>query len=178
VILEDLKHACRRSSNIYGEVIGCSSTNDAYDIHEIDPAGGGLYRSMKNALHEARLIPQEIDYISAHAPSMILTDKVETAAIKRLFGECAYRIPVSSVKSMIGQPLAATGTLQVISCLLGFRDHILPPTTNYESPDPECDLDCVPNKARQGNIETALINSYGFGGLNATLVIRAMNNLS
>jgi len=172
VVLEGLGHANRRSANICGEVLACSSTNDAHNIHEIDPMGNGLCRSMRDALSRARVSPQEIDYISAHAPSMPLTDRVETAAIKKLFGEYAYRIPISSIKSMIGQPIAATGIFQLVACLLGFRDHTIPPTINYESPDPECDLDYVPNRAREKTVETALINTHGYGGLNATLIVR------
>ena len=171
VVLERWTHADSRSADIYGEVLGCASTNDAHSIYEIDPTGGGMYRSMRNALREARISPDEIDYISAHAPSMVLTDKVETAAIKRLCKERAYKIPISSIKSVVGQPIAATGILQLISCLLAFRDSLIPPTINYEYPDQECDLDCVPNQAREKSIETALVNTHGFGGLNAALVV-------
>jgi len=127
---------------------------------------------MKDALRNARVSPGEIDYISAHAPSVVLTDKVETAAIKEVFGDHAYQIPVSSIKSMIGQPLAATGIFQVAASLLGIRDHLIPPTINYEHSDPECDLDCVPNRTRKKTVETVLINTHGFGGLNASLVVR------
>jgi 3-oxoacyl-[acyl-carrier-protein] synthase II len=126
---------------------------------------------MKNALNQADIDLTEVDYISAHAPSVKLTDQVETASIKKLFGELAYQIPVSSIKSMIGQPLAAAGILQLISCLLGFRDQIVPPTINYEFPDPDCDLDYVPNRARKTALRTALINTHGFGGINASAVV-------
>ena len=172
LVLEELGHAASRSVNIYGEVLGCSSMNDAHSLHGIDPLGNGLYRSMKDALSKARLSPQEIEYVSAHAPSMSVTDKVETEIIKKVFGEYAYRIPISSIKSMIGQPLAATAAFQLVACLLGFRDQTIPPTINHEYPDPECDLDCVPNKARKRTVDTALINTHGFGGLNATLIVR------
>lgn len=171
VILEALEQALSRSPRIYGEVLGCSSTNDGYSIFDIDPSGDGLYRAMKNALKEANISPAEVDYISAHAPSIVLTDKVETAAIKKLFGELAYQIPVSSIKSMIGQPLAAVGIFQLIACLLGFRDQIIPPTINYEFPDPDCDLDYVPNCARKSETKVNLINAHGFGGINASAVV-------
>jgi 3-oxoacyl-[acyl-carrier-protein] synthase II len=172
VVLEELGHAQSRSAPLYGEVLGCSVTNDAYSTFDIDPSGDGLYRAMRNALEESRLSTREVDYISAHAASMVLTDKVESLAIKRLLGKRAQKVPVSSIKSMIGQPLAATGILQVAACLLAFQDHVIPPTINYEHPDPECDLDCVPNKARKKTIETALINTHGYGGINAALVVR------
>jgi 3-oxoacyl-[acyl-carrier-protein] synthase II len=172
IVLEELGHAQARSATIYGEVLGCSVTNDAYNTFDIDPSGDGLYRAMKNALTQSRVSRGEVDYISAHAASMVLTDKVEALAIKRLFGEEANKIPVSSIKSMIGQPLAATGILQVAACALAFRDHVLPPTINYEYPDPECNLDCVPNKARKKATETALVNTHGYGGINAALVVR------
>ncbi|MBW2057963.1 MAG: beta-ketoacyl-[acyl-carrier-protein] synthase family protein [Deltaproteobacteria bacterium] len=171
LVLEEFRHADSRSANLYGEVLGCSLTNDACGVYEIDRSGDGLYRSMKNALSEAHLIPEEIEYISAHAPSMVLTDQVEVLAIKRLFKEYAYRVPVSSIKSMIGQPLAATGIFQLIACLLGMRDRTLPPTINYEQPDPDCDLDCVPNKARGKTIRTALVNTHGYGGINCSVVV-------
>ncbi len=172
VVLEELGHAQSRSTPLYGEVLGCSVTNDAYSTFDIDPSGDGLYRSMRNALEESRLSTREVDYISAHAASMVLTDKVESLAIKRLLGKRTHKVPVSSIKSMIGQPMAATGILQVAACLLAFQDHVIPPTINYEHPDPECDLDCVPNKARKKAIETALINTHGYGGINAALVVR------
>ena len=172
VVLEELSQAQSRSAPIYGEVLGCSVTNDAYSIFDIDPSGDGLYRAMKNALEESRVTTEEIDYISAHAASMVLTDKVESLAINRLLGKRAHTVPVSSIKSMIGQPMAATGILQVAACLLAFQDHVIPPTINYEHPDPECDLDCVPNKARKKTTETALINTHGYGGINAALVVR------
>jgi len=172
VLLEKLGYTQSRSATAYGEVLECSSTNDAHSIYEIDPDGGGLYRAMKKVLRGAQVSPQEIDYISAHAPSMVLTDKVETAAIKRLFKQHAYHIPVSSIKSMIGQPIAATGILQLATCLLAFRESTIPPTINYEFPDPDCDLDYVANSARRKTVETALINTHGYGGLNASLVVR------
>jgi 3-oxoacyl-[acyl-carrier-protein] synthase II len=171
VILEGLERALSRSPRVYGEILGCSSTNDGYSIFDIDPSGDGLYRAMKNALKEANISPAEVDYISAHAPSIVLTDKVETAAIKKIFGELAYQVPVSSIKSMIGQPLAAAGIFQLISCLLGFRDQIIPPTINYEFPDPDCDLDYVPNRARRSELKVNLINTHGFGGINASAVV-------
>jgi 3-oxoacyl-[acyl-carrier-protein] synthase II len=175
VILEELGHASSRSANLYGEVSGYALTNDAVNLYDIDPSGDGLLWSMRRALADARLIPQEIEYISAHGPSIVLTDRAETTAIKRLFGEYAFRVPISSIKSMIGQPLGATPMLQLASCLLTFRDHILPPTINYEVPDPACDLDYVPNRARTKTVETALINAHGYGGINASLVVRKIS---
>jgi len=172
VVLEALGHAQSRSTPIYGEVLGSSVTNDGYSIFDIDPSGEGLYRAMRNALEESRLSARDVDYISAHAASMVLTDKVESLAINRLLGKRTRKVPVSSIKSMIGQPMAATGILQVAACLLAFQDRIIPPTINHEHPDPECDLDCVPNKAREKTIDTALINTHGYGGINAALVVQ------
>ncbi len=174
LILESLEHASRRGARIYGEVLGFASVSQ--DQHrQGNPPGtearGAFARSMSLALAEARVSPEDIDYISAHAPSDVITDRLETEAIKQVFGDRAYRVPISSIKSCIGNPIAASGVLQTIATLLSIRDGKIPPTINYEHPDPQCDLDYVPNKWRYNRIDTALVNSHGLGGTYSSLVI-------
>ncbi len=172
VILEELSHALARHAPIYAEVIGYGMTGDAYHITAPDPEGSGAARAMEKALKSARLSPSDVDYINAHGTSTGLNDKIETAAIKQIFNSHAHEIPVSSTKSMTGHVLGATGALEIISCALTVKNKIIPPTINYEFPDPECDLDYVPNKAREQEVEVALSNSFGFGGHNAVLAVR------
>lgn len=171
VVLESLAHARARGAHIYGEILGYGLTADAY--HPTAPRGDGLGASeaMAAALREAGLAPQAVDYINAHATSTALGDVGETAAIKRVFGDHALRLPVSSTKSMMGHLLGAAGAVEAIVCLKAMQDSIIPPTINYETPDPACDLDCVPNVARRAEVRVALSNSFGFGGHNATLVM-------
>jgi len=172
VILESLEHALSRGASIQAELVGYGATDDAYHITAPSPDGLSAARAMSNALADGGLKPGEIDYINAHGTSTPLNDKVETLAIKKVFGEHAYKIPISSNKSMIGHLLGAAGVVELIATIISMEKEIIPPTINYEFPDPECDLDYVPNKARPEKVEVALSNSLGFGGHNATLVVR------
>lgn len=172
LILESLEHATSRGASILGEVLGYNATNDAYHISAPAENGAGAAICMRNALADAGLEPEAVDYINAHGTSTKLNDKSETAAIKAVFGEYAYTLPVSSTKSMTGHLLGAAGALESIFCLLAIRDNILPPTINYQTPDPECDLDYVPNQSKSANISTVMTNSFGFGGHNASLIYR------
>lgn len=170
LILEELEHAQRRGAQIYGEILGYGSTADAYRITDVHPEGRGAVACMNMALREAAVRPEQIDYINAHGTSTDVNDRVETLAIKQTFGEQAYKIPVSSIKSMMGHLIAAAGSVEAITCLLCIRDGVVPPTMNYTTPDPACDLDYVPNQARQVRVQRALSNSFGFGGQNVALI--------
>jgi 3-oxoacyl-[acyl-carrier-protein] synthase II len=171
VVLEEYERAKKRGATIHGELIGYGSTADAYRITDTHPEGRGASSCIRLALQDAGLGLGDIDYINAHGTSTDVNDKVETLAIKTVFGERAYRIPVSSTKSMMGHLIAAAGATELIVCLLAIRDGVLPPTINYETPDPNCDLDYVPNKAREGKCDRALSNSFGFGGQNISLIV-------
>jgi 3-oxoacyl-[acyl-carrier-protein] synthase II len=173
LILESLEHAQKRGATIYAEMIGYGMTSDAHHITTPAPDGEGAARAMQRALQDAGLEPEDIDYINAHGTSTELNDKNETAAIKAVFGEHAYRLAVSSTKSMTGHLLGAAGGIEAIACVLAIKEQIIPPTINYEVPDPDCDLDYVPNEARKAKVQTALSNSLGFGGHNATILFRA-----
>ncbi len=173
VVLEELGHARARGARSYGELVGYGATADAYHITAPSPEGEGNARAMRMALTEAGLKPEEIDYINAHGTSTQPNDREETAAIKQVFGAHAYKMLVSSTKSMTGHLLGAAGALEAIVCLLAIRDGCIPPTINYATPDPGLDLDYVPNTARARSITTALSNSMGFGGHNASLILRA-----
>ena len=170
VILEDRVHALARGAHIYGELVGYGATADAYHITSPSPEGEGNARSMQMALSGAKLQPTDVDYINAHGTSTQPNDREETAAIKSVFGAHAYKLLVSSTKSMTGHLLGAAGALEAIACLLALRDGCIPPTINYTTPDPALDLDYVPNTPRSKQIKTALSNSMGFGGHNATLI--------
>ena len=171
VILEELEHAKARGARIYGEIRGYGSTADAYRITDIHPEGRGAISCIKMALRDAEMNPEEIGYVNAHGTSTKVNDHVETTAIKGGLGEHASKTPVSSIKSMMGHLIAAAGAVEAITCLLAIRDGVLPPTINYETPDPDCDLDYIPNQARQVRIKAALSNSFGFGGQNVALII-------
>jgi 3-oxoacyl-[acyl-carrier-protein] synthase II len=172
VVLEELEHALARSAKIYGEIVGYGATGDAYHITAPAPGGEGGARAMKMALNDAGIAPEGIDYINAHGTSTEYNDKFETAAVKEVFGDHAYKLAMSSTKSMTGHLLGAAGGIEAIFSVLAIRDSILPPTINYETPDPECDLDYVPNTARPQAINTVMSNSLGFGGHNATIVLK------
>ncbi len=173
VVLETLEHALSRNApRIYAEFIGAGMSCDAYHMTAPDPEGKGAALSIKHALEDAGIGTAEVDYINAHGTSTLLNDKGETAAIKKVFGERAYQIPVSSIKSMIGHLLGASGAVEFIASLLTIKEGIIPPTINYEFPDTECDLDYTPNKAVEREVNVAISNSFGFGGHNITLVLK------
>ncbi len=172
LILEELEHAKRRGAKIYAEIAGYGYNGDAYHITAPCPDGDGFVRCMRTALKDGGIEPAEVGYINAHGTSTEMNDHIETIAIKEVFKEKAYKIPVSSTKSMTGHMLGAAGAVEAIFTILSIRDRICPPTINYENPDPECDLDYVPNNARNHDIEVAMSNSFGFGGTNSTLVFR------
>ncbi len=172
VVLEDLDVALARGAHIYAEVIGYAATSDAHHVTEPAPGGAGLARALRRALKKADLTPEQVEYINAHGTSTRFNDRDETAAIRVVFGEHAKKLAVSSTKSMTGHLVGAAGGVEAGITALALRDGILPPTVNYEHPDPECDLDYVPNVARKANVQVAVSNSMGFGGHNAVLVMR------
>jgi 3-oxoacyl-[acyl-carrier-protein] synthase II len=176
LVLEELEFARARGARILAEIVGYGMSADAYHITQPAPGGTGAVRAMRAALKRAGLRPEEVDYINAHGTSTPANDRTETAAVKALFGEHAYRVPMSSTKSMIGHLLGAAGAVEGVFCIQAIRDGILPPTINYEAPDPECDLDYVPNTARRMPVRVAMSNSFGFGGHNATLIFRQFGN--
>ena len=172
VILESLRHARRRGARIHAELVGYGASCDAFHITAPDENGAGAALSMTTALRSAGLRPEEIDYINAHGTSTPMNDRIETLAIHTVFGPHAGKVPVSSTKSMVGHLMGAAGAVEAIACVRTLETGVIHPTINYETPDPDCDLDYVPNKARQANPRTALSNSFGFGGHNATLIFR------
>ncbi len=172
LILESLPHALERNAHIYGELVGYGATDDGYHITAPSPDGESAAHAVNLALKDADISPEEVDYINAHGTSTLLNDKVETLIIKQVFGKHAYNLAVSSTKSMTGHLLGAAGGVELIASLLAIENGILPPTINYEFPDPDCDLDYVPNKARKKNIDIAMSNSFGFGGHNAVLIVK------
>jgi 3-oxoacyl-[acyl-carrier-protein] synthase II len=173
LILEELEHALARGAKIYAEMVGYGMTSDAYHITQPSEDADGAVRVMAKALNDAGIQPHEVGYINAHGTSTFYNDKLETLAIKKVFGDSAYLIPVSSTKSMMGHLLGAAGGVEAGIMALALRDQVAPPTANYEKPDPECDLDYVPNTARRARIRFALSNSFGFGGTNAALVMKS-----
>jgi 3-oxoacyl-[acyl-carrier-protein] synthase II len=172
LILEALEHAMAREARIYAEVVGYGLTSDAHHLTAPDPEGDGAARAMALALSDAGVVPGDVGYINAHGTSTPYNDKFETLAIKRVFGDHAHRLAVSSTKSMTGHLLGAAGGVEAVATVLALRHGLLPPTINYQTPDPDCDLDYVPNQARKVDIEFALSNAFGFGGTNATLLFR------
>jgi 3-oxoacyl-[acyl-carrier-protein] synthase II len=173
LVLEDLEHARRRGAAIYAELTGYGSTADAFRVTDSHEEGRGAIACIQGALDDARLDPREIGYINAHGTSTKVNDFVETLAIKKVFGEGAYEVPISSSKSMLGHLIAAAGAVELITCVEAIRRGVLPPTINYETPDPECDLDYIPNQPREKHVRHTLSNSFGFGGQNISLVVSA-----
>lgn len=172
VVLEELEHALKRGATIYAEIAGYGATGDAYHITAPAPGGEGGARAMKIAIEDAGLKPEDIQYVNAHGTSTPYNDKYETAAIKEVFGEHAYKLAVSSTKSMTGHLLGAAGGIEAIITALTLREGIIPPTIHIETPDPECDLDYVPHEARKAEVKAAISNSLGFGGHNATILLK------
>ena len=170
LVLEELEHALARGAKIYGEVIGYGSTADAHHITAPEETGAGAAQAMRVALQQAKIRPEQIDYINAHGTSTPLNDKSETAAIKTVLGEAAYQVPISSTKSMTGHLLGAAGAIEAVFCAKVIEEGLIPPTINYEHPDPECDLDYVPNTARRKPVNVVMSNSFGFGGHNAVVI--------
>jgi 3-oxoacyl-[acyl-carrier-protein] synthase II len=175
VVLEELEHARRRGAPVYAEVLGCGSTADAHHITAPRPCGTGAAKAIELALRGARVNPDEVQYVNAHGTSTELGDVAETKAIKQVFGEHARRLAISSTKSMIGHLLGASGGVELIATALAIKHGVIHPTINYENPDPECDLDYVPNTARETRVRRAISNSFGFGGHNCCLVLGALN---
>ncbi|MCC5803053.1 beta-ketoacyl-ACP synthase II [Rossellomorea vietnamensis] len=176
VVLEELEHALKRGATIYAEIVGYGCTGDAYHITAPAPAGEGGARAMKMALEDGGILPEEMDYINAHGTSTPYNDKYETMAVKEVFGEHAYKLAMSSTKSMTGHLLGAAGGVEAIFTVLAMKDSVLPPTINIETPDPDCDLDYVANEARKQEVNVAMSNSLGFGGHNATIVFKKYQN--
>src|SRR5690554_1839941 len=172
LILESLDHAIERGATIYAEIVGYGATGDAYHITAPAPEGEGAVRAMKEALKDAELSPEEITYLNAHGTSTEYNDKYETAATKVVFQDYAYKLAISSTKSMTGHLLGAAGALEALISIKAIQEGIIPPTINYETPDPECDLDYVPNEARQQKVHAVMSNSLGFGGHNVSLIFK------
>jgi 3-oxoacyl-[acyl-carrier-protein] synthase II len=172
LIVESLEHALQRGAHIYAEIVGHSASSDGYHIAQPEPDAEGAIRTMRWALKDAEISPNEIDYINAHGTSTPLNDATETKAIKSVFGDHAYKLAISSTKSMIGHAMGASGTLEAIACILTLMHGVIHPTINYTTPDPECDLDYVPNQARHQVVRYTLSNSFGLGGQNACLILK------
>jgi 3-oxoacyl-[acyl-carrier-protein] synthase II len=173
MVLEDRDFAIERGAKIYGEIVGYGMSGDAHHITMPHPEGRGATRSMQMAIRNAGIKPEDVGYINAHGTSTYYNDKFETQAIKNVFGDHAYKVPVSSTKSMTGHMLGAAGALEATVCVMAMRDGKVPPTINYETPDPECDLDYVPNVAREHPAKYSLSNSFGFGGHNVSLIFKS-----
>ena len=176
MVMEELEHALKRDAKIYAEVLGYFSTMDAFHMVQPAPDSESGAVCVKRALADAKIYPEEIDYINAHGTSTSFNDANETKIIKKVFGERAYKIPISANKSMTGHALGAAGAIEAIASLLTLKYQYIPPTINYESPDPECDLDYVPNQGRKAEMQTILSNAYGFGGKNSALIFKRFNN--
>jgi 3-oxoacyl-[acyl-carrier-protein] synthase II len=172
VILEELERALNRGAHISAEIVGFGMSCDSYHMAQSAPEGEEAARAIRLALKDARIDPQQVDYVNAHGTSTRINDKVETLVIKKVFGDYAYNLSVSSTKSMIGHAHGACGGIETIVCALAIENQIIPPTINYEKPDPECDLDYVPNHCRRGRVNVVLKNSFGFGGKNAALILK------
>ncbi len=172
MVLEEANYAMERGALILGEIIGYSATSDAFHLIQPSPNGDGAARALRLAMKRANVTPADIDYINAHGTATLLNDRAETQAMKSVFGEHAYRIPISGSKSQTGHLLGASGSLEAVICILALNHGVVPPTINLTHPDPECDLDYVPNRARRVEVKTAISNSFGFGGHNSTLIFR------
>jgi 3-oxoacyl-[acyl-carrier-protein] synthase II len=172
VVLEELKHACERGAHIYAELIGYATTDDAYHMVAPAPDGRQAARAIELSLQDAKLQPEDVEYINAHGSSTPLNDRIETLIIKNVFGKHAYKLAISSTKSMVGHPIGAAGAIELIATLIGMNNGFLPPTINYEYSDPECDLDYIPNEPRKADIDVAISNSFGFGGKNSIIVVK------
>lgn len=176
LVVEELEHALRRGAHIYAELTGWASTCDAYHMCQPDPDGTQAVRCLQMALARAGIRPEQVDYLNAHGTSTVLGDRVETTVVKKAFGDHAYNLPMSSLKGALGHMQGACGSVELAACCLAIRDNVIPPTINYEFPDPECDLDCVPNTARHRRVNVAVSNSLGFGGRNTSLVVERYRN--
>ncbi len=174
IVMETEEHARARGARIYAEVAGGSITGDAWHVTEPEPSGRGAILAMRRALCNARMNPEDIDYICAHGTATSLNDVAETKAIKAVFGDLAYNIPISSPKSMVGHLLGAAGAISTTTCIKAIMEGVVPPTINLDTPDPQCDLDYVPNVARQVRVRSAIANGFGFGGQNAVVIYRAV----
>jgi 3-oxoacyl-[acyl-carrier-protein] synthase II len=174
--LEELSHAIKRNAYIYGEIIGYATNSGAYHMIMPEPDGKDAARVTISALKDADITPEDVDYINAHGTSTQAGDKAETMTIKQVFKELAYNIPISSTKSMIGHTIGAAGAIEAVVCILAIENNVIPPTINYKYPDPECDLDYVPNQARRTRVDTVLSNSFGFGNNNACIILRRYKN--
>lgn len=172
LVIESLEHALRRDAPILAEIVGYGATGDAYHVVAPEPEAIGISEAMRRALRDARMEPTEIDYVNAHATSTEVGDVAETLGVKKVFGEHAYKLVVSATKSMLGHSIGAAGGVEAIACVMSIRDNVVHPTINYDTPDPSCDLDYVPNAARPMKVDAAMSNSFGFGGQNASLIIR------
>ena len=175
LVLEEMERARRRGAPIYAEVLGCGCTADAYHITAPHPEGSGAARAMQQALHDAHLNPEDVQYVNSHGTSTPLGDEAETKAIKQVFGAHARRLAINSTKSMIGHTLGASGGIELIACALSIKQSVVHPTINYQTPDPACDLDYVPNRPREMRVRRAISNSFGFGGHNCCLVVGALS---
>jgi 3-oxoacyl-[acyl-carrier-protein] synthase II len=175
LVLEELEHAKSRRAKIYAELTGYGTTADAFAVTDSHPEGRGAIACIEGALRDSGLSPSDIGYINAHGTSTQVNDKTETLAIKKVFGDCAYQVPISSSKSMLGHLIAAAGAVELIISIMALRRGVLPPTINYENPDPECDLDYIPNAARETKVRHVLSNSFGFGGQNISLIVSGFN---
>jgi len=171
LVLEELEHARARGAKIYAEVLGYSLNNDGFHMTTPLPTGHSCIRAMRDALTDAKMKPEQIDYVNAHASSTQLNDSAETTSIKEVFGERAYKIPVSGTKGYHAHPLGATGAIEAALCALALDRQWVPPTINYQNPDPSCDLDVVPNHGRSADLNYIMSNSFGFGGINASIVL-------
>jgi 3-oxoacyl-[acyl-carrier-protein] synthase II len=171
VVLEELEHAKKRGARIYGELVGYGTTADAYRVTDSHPDGRGASACIRLALQDAGLKPADIDYVNAHGTSTKVNDAAETMAIKAVCGEYAYQLPISSSKSMLGHLICAAGVVELITCVLTIQNGVMVPTINYETPDPDCDLDYIPNTPREKTVDRCLSNSFGFGGQNVSLIV-------